>query len=138
MYDGTLGVVGAVAAIKALQEAGFKPQKPIEALFFTSEEPTRFGLGCIGRSALLLLLLLLPQNLPAQYLVCNTHPPQLAEVHPDCMCSRGMCGALKPADLDRQLDINGTSFAQAANKAGYGGKDHKVGQDRLAAVKLSG
>ena len=57
MYDGTLGVVGAVAAIKALQKAGFKPQKSIEALFFTSEEPTRFGLGCIGRSALLLLLL---------------------------------------------------------------------------------
>ena len=45
------------------------------------------------------------------------------------MCSRGMCGALKPADLDKQLDINGTSFAQAANKAGYGGKDHKVGQE---------
>lgn len=48
-YDGTLGVIGAIAALKALKEAGFKPERPIDALMFTSEEPTRFGLGCIGR-----------------------------------------------------------------------------------------
>ena len=52
MYDGTLGVLGGIAAIKGLQDAGFKPQKSIEVLFFTSEEPTRFGLGCIGRCVL--------------------------------------------------------------------------------------
>ena len=52
MYDGTLGVLGGIAAIKGLQHAGFKPHKSIEVLFFTSEEPTRFGLGCIGRCAL--------------------------------------------------------------------------------------
>ncbi len=51
MYDGTLGVIGAVAALKALKEAGFKPRRPIDAMMFTSEEPTRFGLGCIGRRA---------------------------------------------------------------------------------------
>lgn len=49
MYDGTVGVVGAIAALKALKDAGFKPRRPIEAMMFTSEEPTRFGLGCIGR-----------------------------------------------------------------------------------------
>ena len=49
MYDGTVGVVGAIAALKGLQQTDFKPHKPIEALMFTSEEPTRFGLGCIGR-----------------------------------------------------------------------------------------
>lgn len=48
MYDGTLGVLGAIAAVKGLQAAGFKPEKSIEVLFFTSEEPTRFGFGCIG------------------------------------------------------------------------------------------
>lgn len=37
-----------------------------------------------------------------------------------------MCGALKAADLDKQLDINGTSFATAAKEAGYGGQDHKA------------
>ena len=49
MYDGTLGVIGAIAALKALQAAGFKPERSIDAIMFTSEEPTRFGLGCIGR-----------------------------------------------------------------------------------------
>ena len=50
-YDGTLGVIGAIAALKALRAAGFRPERPIDALMFTSKEPTRFGLGCIGRQA---------------------------------------------------------------------------------------
>ena len=49
MYDGTVGVIGAIAALASLKQAGFKPKHPIDALMFTSEEPTRFGLGCIGR-----------------------------------------------------------------------------------------
>lgn len=48
-YDGTLGVIGAIAAVDALGKIGFRPAKPIDVLMFTSEEPTRFGLGCIGR-----------------------------------------------------------------------------------------
>jgi ureidoglycolate amidohydrolase len=48
MYDGTVGVLGGLAAIRALQAADFKPKRSIEVLMFTSEEPTRFGLGCLG------------------------------------------------------------------------------------------
>lgn len=48
-YDGDLGVVGAIAAIKALQEEGFKPQKSIEAVMFTTEEASRFNVPCLGR-----------------------------------------------------------------------------------------
>ncbi|MEK6399186.1 MAG: hydantoinase/carbamoylase family amidase, partial [Terriglobus sp.] len=48
MYDGTLGVLGALEAIRALQRAGFQPARSIELLMFTSEEPTRFGIGCLG------------------------------------------------------------------------------------------
>jgi ureidoglycolate amidohydrolase len=48
MYDGTVGVIGGLEAIRSLQRAGFKPKKPVELLMFTSEEPTRFGLGCLG------------------------------------------------------------------------------------------
>lgn len=47
-YDGTLGVIGGIAALGALHSAEFKPQRPIDVVMFTSEEPTRFGLGCIG------------------------------------------------------------------------------------------
>jgi ureidoglycolate amidohydrolase len=47
-YDGTVGVLGGLEAIRALQRAGFRPRRSIELLIFTSEEPTRFGIGCLG------------------------------------------------------------------------------------------
>jgi N-carbamoyl-L-amino-acid hydrolase len=48
MYDGTVGVLGAIAALRALKAAGFQPKRSIEVILFTSEEPTRFGIGCLG------------------------------------------------------------------------------------------
>ncbi|NUO80639.1 M20 family metallo-hydrolase [candidate division KSB1 bacterium] len=47
-FDGTVGVLGGLEAIRSLQRAGFAPRRSIELLVFTSEEPTRFGLGCLG------------------------------------------------------------------------------------------
>jgi ureidoglycolate amidohydrolase len=47
-FDGTVGVLGGLEAIRALQHSGFAPQRSIELLLFTAEEPTRFGLGCLG------------------------------------------------------------------------------------------
>jgi N-carbamoyl-L-amino-acid hydrolase len=47
-YDGVVGVLGGLEAIRALQRSGFRPKHSIELLIFTSEEPTRFGIGCIG------------------------------------------------------------------------------------------
>jgi ureidoglycolate amidohydrolase len=47
-YDGVVGVLGGLEAIRALQEGGFRPRHSIELLIFTSEEPTRFGIGCLG------------------------------------------------------------------------------------------
>jgi ureidoglycolate amidohydrolase len=47
-YDGTVGVLGGLEAIRALQRSGSKPRRSIELLMFTSEEPTRFGIGCLG------------------------------------------------------------------------------------------
>ncbi len=47
-YDGVVGVLGAVEAIRALQRSGFHPRRSIEVIVFTSEEPTRFGIGCLG------------------------------------------------------------------------------------------
>jgi ureidoglycolate amidohydrolase len=47
-YDGTVGVLGGLEAIRALQRAGFRPRRGIELLIFVSEEPTRFGIGCLG------------------------------------------------------------------------------------------
>jgi ureidoglycolate amidohydrolase len=47
-YDGVVGVLGGLEAIRTLQRSGFQPRHSIELLVFTSEEPTRFGIGCIG------------------------------------------------------------------------------------------
>ncbi|MBI5811397.1 MAG: M20 family metallo-hydrolase [Meiothermus silvanus] len=51
-YDGVVGVLGGLEAIRALQAARFRPRRSIELLMFTSEEPTRFGIGCLGSRAL--------------------------------------------------------------------------------------
>lgn len=48
MYDGTVGVLGGLEAIRTLQRSGFEPRRSIDLLMFTSEEPTRFGIGCLG------------------------------------------------------------------------------------------
>ncbi len=47
-YDGTVGVLGGLEAIRSLQRAGFRPRRSIELVIFTAEEPTRFGIGCLG------------------------------------------------------------------------------------------
>ncbi len=47
-FDGTVGVLGGLEAIRALQRAGAQPKRSVELLLFTSEEPTRFGIGCLG------------------------------------------------------------------------------------------
>jgi ureidoglycolate amidohydrolase len=47
-YDGVVGVLGGLEAIRALWQSGFIPKRSIELILFISEEPTRFGIGCLG------------------------------------------------------------------------------------------
>ena len=47
-FDGTVGVLGAIEAVRALRRSGFRPRRSIDVVIFTSEEPTRFGVGCLG------------------------------------------------------------------------------------------
>lgn len=48
LYDGCVGVLGGLEAIRVLQRLGLKPRRSIELVIFTAEEPTRFGIGCLG------------------------------------------------------------------------------------------
>jgi ureidoglycolate amidohydrolase len=48
MYDGTVGVLAGLEAMRSLRESGFTPRRSIETILLTSEEPTRFGIGCLG------------------------------------------------------------------------------------------
>jgi len=47
-YDGTVGVLGGLEAIRALQRDGVKPRRSVELIVFSAEEPTRFGIGCFS------------------------------------------------------------------------------------------
>ncbi|KAK1314274.1 hypothetical protein QJS10_CPA06g01869 [Acorus calamus] len=47
-YDGVVGVLGAIEAINVLRRSGFEPKRSLEVILFTSEEPTRFGISCLG------------------------------------------------------------------------------------------
>ena len=49
-YDGVLGVLGAIAAVQLLREAGTAPRRSIELVAWAGEEP-RFGTGCVGSRA---------------------------------------------------------------------------------------
>jgi N-carbamoyl-L-amino-acid hydrolase len=48
LYDGCVGVLGGLEAIRVLKKVGFEPRRSIELVIFTAEEPTRFGIGCLG------------------------------------------------------------------------------------------
>lgn len=65
-YDGTVGVWGGLEAIRALQQSGYQPRRSIELIMFTAEEPTRYGIGCLGSR-----------------LMSGVLAPQLAETLPD-------------------------------------------------------
>ena len=106
LYDGTLGVIGGAAAVKALRQAGFNPAKPIEVIMFTSEEPTRFGLGCIGRSAENEHPL--PDSFP-RCLLC-THLPNVENSVWDCIRQ----GSTSPPGSDRALNLAGLPRCQVA------------------------
>jgi hydantoinase/carbamoylase family amidase len=49
--DGPLGVMGAVAAVEALDRAGVATERPIEVAVFVGEEGSRFPRGTIGSAA---------------------------------------------------------------------------------------
>jgi hydantoinase/carbamoylase family amidase len=51
-YDGVLGVLGAVEAVRRLLADGWQPRRSLEVVCFAGEEP-RFGSGCIGSRVML-------------------------------------------------------------------------------------
>jgi N-carbamoyl-L-amino-acid hydrolase len=48
IFDGVLGVYGALEAVRALQESDADLDRPVEVVCFTEEEGTRFSSGVLG------------------------------------------------------------------------------------------
>jgi hydantoinase/carbamoylase family amidase len=51
-FDGPLGIVGALEALRALDEAGVETRRPIDVAVFVGEEGSRFKRGTIGSATL--------------------------------------------------------------------------------------
>lgn len=51
-FDGMAGVVCGMEAMRLFQESGIEHQRDVSVLVYTSEEPTRFGLSCLGSRAM--------------------------------------------------------------------------------------
>ncbi len=52
MFDGMAGVAAGLEAVRLIRASGAPRKRSIEVVVYTSEEPTRFGLGCLGSRAL--------------------------------------------------------------------------------------
>lgn len=52
MFDGMAGVVCGMEALRMIQMSSMKHKRDIKVVVYTSEEPTRFGLSCLGSRAL--------------------------------------------------------------------------------------
>ena len=48
IFDGPLGVYAALEAVRAMQDAGLDPDRPVEVVSFTEEEGQRFASGLLG------------------------------------------------------------------------------------------
>lgn len=51
-YDGIVGVLSAIEAIRSMQEDGFRPIHPIEVVLFMCEESSRFSAATLGSRAM--------------------------------------------------------------------------------------
>src|SRR5262249_36210845 len=108
-YDGVVGILGALEAIRTLQRAGFKPQRSIELIVFTAEEPTRFGIGCPGSR--LLSGTLSAARVPAlrapdgQDLACWLNPARLPATHGARLSSSGALSATDAAAFVKEIKL---------------------------------
>jgi hydantoinase/carbamoylase family amidase len=48
IYDGVVGVVAGIAAVKAIREMGIVTRHPLEVIAFVGEESSRFGVATLG------------------------------------------------------------------------------------------
>lgn len=94
MYDGTVGVLGGLEAIRALKAGGLRPRRSIELVLLTSEEPTRFGIGCLGSR-------LISGTLPAEHAdqLHGTQRGAEAETLAEVRAAAGFTGPLSSVRL---------------------------------------
>lgn len=113
-YDGVVGVLGGLEALRAIQEAGVAPRRSLELIMFTAEEPTRFGVGCLGSRGMAGLM---PWD--ALRALRDTNGVSLEQARADA----GYTGELESVELSPgayayfvELHIEQGPFLEAANR----------------------
>lgn len=51
-FDGTAGILTALEAVRALQASGYRFRHPVEIVDFLAEEPSEYGISCVGSRAM--------------------------------------------------------------------------------------
>lgn len=51
-FDGTAGILTALEAVRALQASGYQFRHPVEIVDFLAEEPSEYGISCVGSRAM--------------------------------------------------------------------------------------
>ena len=51
-FDGPAGIITALEVVRAMRDAGYRPRHPIEIVDFLAEEPSEYGVSCVGSRAM--------------------------------------------------------------------------------------
>lgn len=51
-FDGIAGVIAALEVVRAIRNADYRPRHPIEIVDFLAEEPSEYGVSCVGSRAM--------------------------------------------------------------------------------------
>jgi N-carbamoyl-L-amino-acid hydrolase len=51
-FDGPAGIIAALEVVRAFREQGYQPRHPIEVVDFLAEEPSEYGVSCVGSRAM--------------------------------------------------------------------------------------
>ncbi len=114
IFDGPLGVYGALEAVRAIQQSEHEPERPIEVVSFTEEEGTRFGVGLLGSSVAA------GQRSIEDALALEDDEGRTLETHLENVGFRGE-GQLDAAEWDAWLELHveqSTELASAGSQVG--------------------
>jgi beta-ureidopropionase / N-carbamoyl-L-amino-acid hydrolase len=51
-FDGPAGIIAALEAVRGFRDQGYQPRHPIEVVDFLAEEPSEYGVSCVGSRAM--------------------------------------------------------------------------------------
>jgi N-carbamoyl-L-amino-acid hydrolase len=51
-FDGPAGIIAGLEVVRAMQAAGYRPRHAIEIVDFLAEEPSEYGVSCVGSRAM--------------------------------------------------------------------------------------